>query len=167
MKPEERPAGGAPGEKEKQGGSLGEMLRFALTGGICFLVEFACLVALKGGLGMDTLLATPIAFLVSVIVNYLMCVRWVWPDAKGKGNTARMGFLVTSVIGLFLNEGLMLLFRVLLGEEQVLFTLAGKGFSMYMLNKILATLLVMIWNFVTKKAILQSDFMVRLTKRRL
>ena len=140
---------------------ISEMIRFALTGGICFLVEFVCLVALKEGLGLDTLIATPIAFLISVAVNYLMCVKWVWPDAKDKGNTAKLGFLITSVIGLFLNEGLMLLFRIAFGEEQVLISIAGYGLSMYMVNKVAATLLVMIWNYFTKKAILKSAFLTR------
>jgi len=140
---------------------ISEMIRFALTGGICFLVEFVCLVALKEELGLDTLIATPIAFLISVAVNYLMCVKWVWPDAKDKGNTARLGFLITSVIGLFLNEGLMLLFRIAFGEEQVLISIAGYGVSMYMVNKVAATLLVMIWNYFTKKAILKSAFLTR------
>ena len=138
---------------------ISEMIRFALTGGICFLVEFVCLVALKEELGLDTLIATPIAFLISVAVNYLMCVKWVWPDAKDKGNTAKLGFLITSVIGLFLNEGLMLLFRIAFGEEQVLISIAGYGLSMYMVNKVAATLLVMIWNYFTKKAILKSAFL--------
>ncbi len=140
---------------------ISEMIRFALTGGICFLVEFVCLVALKEELGLDTLIATPIAFLISVAVNYLMCVKWVWPDAKDKGNTAKLGFLITSVIGLFLNEGLMLLFRIAFGEEQVLISIAGYGLSMYMVNKVAATLLVMIWNYFTKKAILKSAFLTR------
>ena len=140
---------------------ISEMIRFALTGGICFLVEFVCLVALKEGLGLDTLIATPVAFLMSVAVNYLMCVKWVWPDAKDKGNTAKLGFLITSVIGLFLNEGLMLLFRIAFGEEQVLISIAGYGVSMYMVNKVAATLLVMIWNYFTKKAILKSAFLTR------
>ena len=131
-----------------------EAIRFAVTGGVCFLVEFVCLVALKGGLGLDTLIATPIAFLVSVALNYLLCVKWVFRGAKDGGKAAMAGFLVTSLIGLALNEGLMLLFRVLFGEEQALFTLAGKPFSMYMLNKILATMLVMVWNYFTKRAIL-------------
>ena len=142
---------------------ISEMIRFALTGGICFLVEFACLIALKEGFGLDTLIATPIAFLISVAVNYLMCVKWVWPATRDKGNRARLGFLVTSVIGLLLNEGLMLLFRVAFGEERILISLAGYSLSMYMVNKALATLLVMIWNYFTKKAILESAFLTRRT----
>ena len=151
--------------KEKKSG-LGEVIRFALTGGICFAIEFVCLVALKEGLGLDTLIATPIAFLISVIVNYRMCVRWVFPGAEEGGNAAKAGFLVTSLLGLLLNEGFMLLFRVTLGEERILFSVFGRDISMYMVNKALSTLLVMIWNFFTKKAILRSGLIARIFRKK-
>ena len=46
-----------------------EGLRFIITGGVCFLVEFAFLVLLRDKCGLDTLIAVPIAFLISVILN--------------------------------------------------------------------------------------------------
>ena len=136
-----------------------EPLRFALTGGVCFLMELACLVLLRDRLGLDTLIAVPIAFLISVILNYILCVIWVFPGAKDQGNAAKMGFLITSVMGLLLNEGLMYLFRLLLGEDGRLFTAFGFTVTMYMLNKTLATLIVMIWNYFTKRAILRGGWL--------
>lgn len=130
------------------------MIRFALTGGVCFAVELAVLILLKGTLGIDTLIATPIAFLVSVILNYLLCVAWVFRGAGNRGAGAKAGFLLTSLIGLGLNELLMLLFRLILGEEAVILTLGGRELKMYVLNKCLATLIVMIWNYFSKRAIL-------------
>lgn len=150
--------------REKTESRLGEVVRFALTGGICFLVEFAALVLLKEGLGLDTLIATPIAFALSVVVNYALCMRWVFRGARDGGAAAKAGFAVTSVMGLVLNEGLMLLFRVMLGEDAVLLTLLGYPVTMYMLNKVLATLLVMVWNYFTKKAVLQSGLIQRLLR---
>ena len=151
--------------REKTESRLGEVVRFALTGGICFLVEFAALVLLKEGLGLDTLIATPIAFALSVVVNYALCMRWVFRGARDGGAAAKAGFAVTSVMGLVLNEGLMLLFRVMLGEDAVLLTLLGYPVTMYMLNKVLSTLLVMVWNYFTKKAVLQSGLIQRLLGR--
>ena len=138
----------------EKGNRLGEALRFAVTGGICFLIEFAALVGLRDGLGLDTLIATPVAFLISVIVNYAMCVRWVFPAAGEQRNAARLGFLLTSVMGLLLNEGLMLLFRTVFGENGVLLTAGRFSLAQYMVNKVLATLIVMIWNYFTKRWIL-------------
>ena len=150
--------------REKTESRLGEVVRFALTGGICFLVEFAALVLLKEGLGLDTLIATPIAFALSVVVNYALCMRWVFRGARDGGAAAKAGFAVTSVMGLVLNEGLMLLFRVMLGEDAVLLTLLGYPVTMYMLNKVLSTLLVMVWNYFTKKGVLQSGLIQRLLR---
>lgn len=140
--------------EKKNGNRLGEALRFAVSGGVCFLIEFAALVLLRDRAGLDTLIAVPAAFLISVLVNYRMCVRWVFPAAGEQRNAARLGFLVTSVMGLLLNEGLMLLFRTVFGEDGVLLTLGGFSLAQYMVNKVLATLIVMIWNYFTKRWIL-------------
>ena len=102
---------------EEKKSRTAEILRFALCGGVCFLVELALLILLKGRLGIDTLIATPIAFLVSVILNYLLCVAWVFRGAKNRSAGAKAGFLITSVIGLGLNELLMFLFRLILGRK--------------------------------------------------
>ncbi len=142
--------------RSAQGGKLSEALRFIVTGGVCFAVEFACLVVLRDGIGLDTLIATPIAFIVSVALNYLMCVKWVFQGIGEQKRSAKAGFLVTSVMGLLLNEGLMLLFRVLFGEDQAVVTVVSFTVTMYMVNKMLATMLVMVWNYFTKRYILKK-----------
>ena len=139
---------------EQKKSRAAEIIRFALTGGVCFVVELAVLILLKGKFGVDTLIATPIAFLISVILNYLLCVVWVFRGAKNRGAGAKAGFLMTSLIGLGLNEVLMLLFRVLLGEDAVILTFGSRTINMYVLNKCMATLIVMIWNYFSKRAVL-------------
>lgn len=149
---------------EKATNRTQEIMRFLITGVVCFAVEFILLVLLKELFHMDTLIATPIAFLGSVTVNYLMCMAWVFEGTKNSGRATQIGFLVTSAMGLLFNEVLMLAFRFLLGEETVLFTIFGFAVSMYMINKVLATLLVMVWNYFTKRAMLQSDWLKKLQK---
>ena len=151
-------------KNNKHSSRMQEVLRFLITGVVCFAVEFVLLVLLKELFHIDTLIATPIAFLGSVTVNYLMCVAWVFEGTKNGGRATQIGFLVTSAIGLLFNEVLMLAFRFLLGEETVLFTIFGFAVSMYMINKVLATLLVMVWNYFTKRAMLQSDWLKKLQK---
>lgn len=131
-----------------------EVLRFVITGGVCFLIELAALVLLRDKVGLDTLVATPIAFLLSVAVNYALCVRWVFTGTGDQKASAKLGFLVTSAMGLVLNEGLMWLFRSLLGEDAVVCRIFSLTITMVMLNKALATLIVMVWNYFTKRAIL-------------
>lgn len=145
--------------KEKK--SLMEGLRFLATGGVCFLVELAALVLLRDKLGLDTLLATPIAFLISVALNYLLCVKWVFSGAKDQGRAAQAGFLATSIMGLVLNELLMYLFRLSFGEDGTVLTVMGFTVTMYMVNKILSTAIVTVWNYFTKRAILKNGIMKR------
>ena len=133
---------------------ISEVLRFAAAGAAGFAVELLVLILLKEKLGIDTLIATPIAFLLSVIVNYVICVFWVFDGAREQSRKSQAGFLLTSVIGLLLNELLMFLFRVMWGEETVLFTVFSFIVSLYVLNKVIATILVMIWNYFTKRKIL-------------
>ncbi len=131
-----------------------EILRFVIAGGAGFAVEIGALILLKEKLGMDTLIATPIAFTISVIVNYLICVLWVFRGAREQNRKNQIAFFLTSAVGLALNEVLMLLFRVAWGEEKVLFTVLSFAVSLYVLNKVLATCIVMIWNYWTKRRIL-------------
>lgn len=133
---------------------LKEVIRFVITGGVCFIVEFVALVFVRDTVGLQTLIATPIAFLISVIVNYILCVQWVFTGAKDQ-KAAKAGFLITSVIGLLLNELLMWLLGMMFGEDGIVIKILSFTVTMYMVNKVIATLIVMIWNYFTKKLILQ------------
>ena len=41
-------------------------------------------------------------------------------------------------------------------ESRVLFTVLGFSVSAYMVNKVIATVVVMIWNYFLKKAVLKA-----------
>ena len=152
-------------EKTEKSKQLGEVVRFVITGGVCFLIELAALKIFRdviglgnlvsGTLNYGTLIATAIAFLISVIVNYLLCVRWVFDGAGEQGNAQRAGFLITSVIGFFLNLGLMWLFGKLFQEDLVLFRVFSFEVKMYLVSKSMATVIVMVWNYFTKRKILR------------
>ena len=105
---------------------------------------------------MDVLIATPLAFLISVAVNYLMCVRWVFSGAKDGSRKAQLGFVLTSVMGLALNWVIMWALTALFGQDGVLLSVAGFAVKVYMVNKAVATLLVMIWNYFSKRYVLKG-----------
>ena len=135
---------------------LKEILKFVFTGGVCFLIEYAALIVLKEWLHLSAVAATPIAFLVSVVFNYLLCVKWVFSGAKEGSKKAQLGFAITSVMGLFLNWAIMWALTSLFGEDAVLLALFGLELKVYMLNKIIATGLVMVWNYFTKRWLLKG-----------
>ena len=136
---------------------LKEIIKFAFTGGVCFLIEYAALIALKEWLHLPVVAATPIAFLISVVFNYLLCVKWVFDGAAEGSRKAQLGFALTSVMGLFLNWAIMWVLTALLGEDAVLLTIFGIAIKVYMLNKVIATGLVMVWNYFTKRWLLKGN----------
>ena len=150
---------------EKNESRLGEVLKFLISGGICFLIKLVCSVALRFGLGHDTWLSVLLAEIVAIAANYVLCVLWIWPGAKDNSAITKIGFLVTSLIGLVWNELLMMVFGAIFGETQVLFTVFGKNISMYMVSVCITTIIVMFWNFFTKRAVLNSDLLKRWAKK--
>ena len=134
-----------------------EIVKFVFTGGVCFLIEYAALIALKEWLHLPVVAATPLAFLISVVFNYLLCVKWVFDGAAEGNKKAQLGFVVTSLMGLFLNWAIMWALTALLGEDAVLLTIFGVDVKVYMLNKVIATGLVMVWNYFTKRWLLKGN----------
>ena len=150
---------------EKNESRFGEVLKFLISGGICFLIKLVCSVALRFGLGHDTWLSVLLAEIVAIAANYVLCVLWIWPGAKDNSAITKIGFLVTSLIGLVWNELLMMAFGAIFGETQVLFSIFGKHISMYMVSVCVTTIIVMFWNFFTKRAVLNSDLLKRWAKK--
>ena len=136
---------------------LKEVFRFILTGGVCTVIEYAALYALKTWLKWDVLIATPVSFLISVFFNYLLCVKWVFSGAKEGSRAAQLGFVITSGMGFFLNWGIMWALTALFGEDAVLLTVLGFSLQVWMVNKVIATGLVMVWNYFTKRWLLKGD----------
>lgn len=136
---------------------LKEIFKFILTGGVCFLIEYAALILLKEWLHMPVVAATPVAFLISVVFNYLLCVKWVFSNAREGSRKAQLGFVFTSGVGFFLNWALMWALTALFGEDAVLLTIFSFRIKTYHINKIIATILVMVWNYLTKRHVLRKD----------
>jgi len=118
-----------------------EAYRFIVAGLATFAVEFALLILLKEGLGIQYLIANAIAFTVAVAFNYVLSVAWVFHGAKNGGNVAKIAFFTVSVIGLVLNQLLMWL-------------LVGLGGLYYLVAKLITSVLVMLWNYAAKRKVL-------------
>ncbi|MBR6533838.1 MAG: GtrA family protein [Clostridia bacterium] len=122
-----------------------QIIRFSIVGFICTVIDFALLYILKEFLDINVYLSTAIAFTVSVIVNYILSVLFVFDVDKSKNQSKGfILFVVFSVIGLILTEGIMHV-----GTQWLEFN--------YLIIKIFATLMVMVFNFVTRKLFLEKN----------
>lgn len=121
-----------------------QIVKFGGVGVVCFVIDFAVLTLLHEVLLLDVLIASALAFTVSVIANYILSVRFVFTVAQKNSKTRNfILFVVFSVMGLVLTEVLMHL-----GVNVLVLN--------YMLVKVGATAIVMVFNFVTRKLFLEK-----------
>ncbi|MBR3161661.1 MAG: GtrA family protein [Bacilli bacterium] len=121
-----------------------QLLKFGIVGGIAFLIDFFVLYFCTDILNIHYLISSIISFTVSVIFNYILSVKWVFNvnnDNSKKKNF--IVFIVLSIIGLLINELIM-------------YIMVDKFKIYYMLSKIVSTIVVMIFNFITRKIILEK-----------
>ncbi len=121
-----------------------QALKFCVVGVICTIIDFGVLILLREVFGVNYLIANIVAFTVSVIVNYILSMRYVF---QGKKDTSKIKefiiFVVLSAIGLGLNEWLMWV------------SVNSLGLS-YIVGKVIATGIVMVYNFFSKKLFLEE-----------
>lgn len=120
-----------------------KIIRFTIVGGIATVIDFGCLYVFKEFLHFNVILSNTLSFTISVIYNYIASVNWVFDVDKNKSKKMQfILFIIFSVIGLLLNN----LFMYLLAEKLNIY---------YLFSKVIATLFVMIFNFVTRKKFLE------------
>lgn len=120
-----------------------QIFKFGFVGGIAFLIDYGVLVFSKEILHFDVLISAALGFTISVIFNYIASVKWVFDvnEKNSKGKNFIL-FIIFSVIGLVLTELIMHLGSNVLKIN-------------YMFVKIIATAIVMVFNFITRKMFLE------------
>ena len=55
-----------------------QIMKFGVVGGIAFIIDYICLIISKEIFGLSVLLSAAIAFIISVIFNYILSIKWVF-----------------------------------------------------------------------------------------
>ena len=120
-----------------------QFMKFGVVGVIAFVIDYGLMVALTELAGVNYLISATISFTVSVVFNYLASMRYVFTHKQGLSR--RREFVIFVVLsGLGVNDLLMWLGSSVLGVS-------------YLIVKIVATAIVMVYNFVTRKIFLDGD----------
>lgn len=128
---------------------LEQIIKFGIVGIIAFVIDYAVLFVLVEFFHMDSIAAATISFTVSVIFNYLASMKYVFVGRKDQSRRQQfIIFVVLSVIGLGINDGIMWLLN------QFLESMMPNYY--YMFSKIVATAVVMVWNFISRKIFLEE-----------
>lgn len=113
---------------------LNQFSRFLAVGGLATLIHYGVLVALVQLFGIDPVMSSAVGFIVSALANYGLNYRFTF-RASGHHRHAMARFAAVAGSGLTLNTALMWLLSELMSLH-------------YIISQILATGLVLIWNFM-------------------
>lgn len=120
-----------------------QIFKFTIVGGIATVIDFVFLYIFREFCHFPVLVSNTLSFCISVIYNYIASVKWVFDVNKDKNAKKQfIIFIIFSVLGLLLNNLIMWITVDFLSIY-------------YLLAKIIATFIVMIFNFVTRKIFLE------------
>ena len=88
-------------------GRAAEILRFLLVGGGCFVFDYGLMVFLTEAAGLYYLWSSGISFTLSVVLNYWLCVKFVFARAQHQSPKQMSMFIGSSVTGLLLTQFFM------------------------------------------------------------
>ena len=147
---------------EKIKGIFVQFMKFAIVGGISCVIDFAVYTVMIKVFNIHYLISAFFGFMISLIFNYFASMKFVFVRkddiSKKKEFTV---FAILSVIGLLLNELIILVcvegYRMM---NPISFTVASYTFDfdywIEIIAKVVATGIVMIYNFVTRKIFIEK-----------
>lgn len=122
-----------------------QIMKFGVVGVICFGIDYGLMIFLTELCGISYLVSSGISFSVSVMVNYTLSLKFVFETDKDNNKVVEfLIFIILSVVGLGINQVLM-------------WVCVDKLHVYYMISKIGVTGVVMVYNFVTRKLILEKS----------
>lgn len=134
-----------------------QILKFAVVGGISFVVDFLVYGISCNVLGIHYIIAGVLGFVISVIVNYLLSMKFVFEskDDMSKGSEFVV-FVILSLIGMVLNSVILFVCIDLLYMNWMWLNSVVDIEIMNLVAKIVATAIVMVYNFITRKIFLEK-----------
>lgn len=133
-----------PGDSMRVVGAEGlhEFVRYVIASAVALLADISVLTLLTSGFGIPYLLAGAIAFLVGLVIVYVLSTRWVFNARRLGSPAAEFGiFAGIGIVGLGLNELMLWTMTSVLG-------------LFYLYSKILSVVVVFSWNFAARKYLL-------------
>ncbi|MBR4783839.1 MAG: GtrA family protein [Fibrobacter sp.] len=123
----------------------GQFLRYLVTGGLAFVVDFGLFALCLYTFGWHYLLANLVGLVAGLVLNYAMSIVWVFTACRRtleKQKTVEFFlFTLVGIAGVGINESLMYLMVHGLSLNE-------------MLSKVVAAVLVLMWNFGARKLLL-------------
>ena len=121
-----------------------KIFKFVIVGGIATIISGIVFFLCDHYLNTPVLLSNTIAFIISVIYNFWASCKYVFDVDKSKSKKKIFTeFIVFALVGYFLTQGLLWLMADVLNWN-------------HMLSWLIATVIVMIFNFITRQIFLEE-----------
>ena len=116
-----------------------QFLKFSIVGILAFFIDYGLFLMLHTALDVQYLLASIISYTIATVFNFIESMNHVFEGREGQSRSEQFViFTILSIIGLGLNSFFLWLFTGVVGVYAEI-------------SKIIATFLVMIFNFFTRK----------------
>ena len=124
-----------------------QFVKFGVVGAIAFVIDYGILMLLSQVVGWDPVLSSAISFTVSVVFNYVASMRYVFTRREDLSREREFViFVVLSIIGLVINSAC-----IWAGTQAF-----GDGALAVTATKVVATIIVALWNFWSRKRWLEA-----------
>ena len=129
--------------REKTTNIFIQFFRYIFVGGFAFLADAFTLWLCEKW--MNYMIAAAIAFVVGLAVNYALSIWFVFSESSKVKNKVKefVVYGIIGLIGLLITEGIMYLFTDVFGLY-------------FLISKIIAAAIVLVWNFATRKVVLYN-----------
>lgn len=141
-------------------------LKFSVVGTIGAVVDFGTLYTLHVLLKLSLVAANSCSFTTAVVSNFLWNRYWTYPDSRSKPiRTQMIQFFVVNIVGWGINTLILMLLRdpfvtmmEEIGSSIALLAAPETAYNLgYNLAKVVATGVVLFWNFFINRIWTYSD----------
>ena len=124
---------------------INKFFRFGVVGASGAVIDFGLTALCKGIFGIPELLANAIGFTVAATSNYYLNRVWTWKSTSKEVGVEYAKFFIVSLIGLGINSLIVFLLKDICIVPRFVDTTLDWNFWV---AKIIATAVVMVWNFL-------------------
>lgn len=136
---------------------LAQFVKFGLVGAISFVIDYGIMNALIAGFHVNATLSATISFLISLVFNYFASMRFVFTRRDDMAKWMEiLIFFVASFIGLLINDLIIWIATSAMLPAGTISSHHGKYLLYANIGKIIATLIVSVWNFGIRKWLLDT-----------
>lgn len=136
---------------------LAQIIKFGIVGFICFLIDFLITIILTNYLDVHYLISKFFGFVVSAVVNYLLSIKFVFTNKKEMDKKKEFTvFIILSAFGLVINEIVMFICIDGIYAHTALLRSYITDDLMVSISSIMATGVVMVYNFISRKLFLEK-----------